>query len=546
MSIASPELAPTSKPKLRTIPASILVSILHDGRRTLALLGALVLASIAAQVFSPLNHDAAYYLHSAKDLLEGRELYNDLYFDMNPPLAMFFSLPAVLLSELTGLFPVDAYRVCLFGWILFSSWLAWRLMDGLLPEPARRGLMVFVLIAVCLAPLDHFGQREHYLMVALLPYLALAARRAERLPVSLLGAAFIGAHAAPGLSLKPYFLLVPAIIEIYLFLRHRNLRKLFRPETLGLGFAVLIYLLFIVFYTPAYFTVVIPMAAEIYDKLNIPFLDILFISESPILAAALFIYLRRRGTLNKTGLPDILCLATVGLFAAFLLQMKGWAYHLYPTVACLIMFLGAYIVLDIPSGAPAAAAQEAAPRQDRWTRRLAVATCLVLCLTTAAVGTRNIKSQLAYLNLMVPFVRQYSDNAPFHVFTTNLSAAFPLVNYAEVEWGSRFAILWPVVDLGRRHMGALEYESDAQRKSIESYKKFFIDAIVADLARWRPQIVLVDERTRKPFFDELDFDYIEFFSTEPRFKKLWADYELMFDLGGFTVYTRADKADGAP
>lgn len=81
------------------------------------------------------------------------------------------------LAALAALFIIHAFRIYVFTWIALSCWLSWRLLEGLLPERQRRGLLFFFLAAIALLPADHFGQREHYLMATVLPYLVLVARR---------------------------------------------------------------------------------------------------------------------------------------------------------------------------------------------------------------------------------------------------------------------------------------------------------------------------------------------------------------------------------
>ena len=75
-------------------PATILIAI--------ALLFA---GQIVIRLGSELNHDTAWYLYVAQGLRGGGELYRD-YVEVNPPLAMWLTVPVVMLSGATGLAPI--------------------------------------------------------------------------------------------------------------------------------------------------------------------------------------------------------------------------------------------------------------------------------------------------------------------------------------------------------------------------------------------------------------------------------------------------------
>jgi hypothetical protein len=64
-----------------------------------------------------------------------------------------------------------------------------------------------------------FGQREHLMLAASLPYLVLAARRAEGVPTSRVLAIGVALLAALFFALKPHFLAIPALVELYVLCR---------------------------------------------------------------------------------------------------------------------------------------------------------------------------------------------------------------------------------------------------------------------------------------------------------------------------------------
>ena len=64
------------------------------------------------------------------------------------------------------------------------------------------------------------------------------------------------------------------------------------------------------------------------------------------------------------------------------------------------------------------------------------------------------------------------------------------------------------------------------------------DAVVADLTRWSPALIFVDVREDKDYFGGLPFDYIAYFSEDPRFAQIWSRYELFLDFGTYHLYRR--------
>jgi hypothetical protein len=74
----------------------------------------------------------------------------------------------------------------------------------------------------------------------------------------------IGLLAGVGLALKPYFLLIPLGIELYLAYTRRDLRVWLRPETLVIGAVLALYGLSVVVLTPDYFNIA-RMALQVYQ-----------------------------------------------------------------------------------------------------------------------------------------------------------------------------------------------------------------------------------------------------------------------------------------
>ena len=73
-----------------------------------------------------------WFVYSAGAFLDGGRLYDDVFFEMNPPLMVYLTVPGVMLARLTGLLAVNGYLLTVFAAVGVSLWLGF----GCCPHPA--------------------------------------------------------------------------------------------------------------------------------------------------------------------------------------------------------------------------------------------------------------------------------------------------------------------------------------------------------------------------------------------------------------------------
>ncbi|MEA2737376.1 MAG: hypothetical protein QOH05_683, partial [Acetobacteraceae bacterium] len=125
---------------------------------------------------SPLKDDIAWLLYVARRWLAGRELYIDVV-EVNPPLIVWIS---AIPLEIARWLDVGSQFVAMPVFVAAVLGCAWwtagllRAQGGLFADR----LPVFAAIgsALLILPAADLGQREHLLVAAFLPYLALFAR----------------------------------------------------------------------------------------------------------------------------------------------------------------------------------------------------------------------------------------------------------------------------------------------------------------------------------------------------------------------------------
>ena len=111
--------------------------------------------------------------------------------------------------------------------------------------------------------------------------------------------------------------------------------------------------------------------------------------------------------------------------------------------------------------------------------------------------------------------------------------SFPLVTYSGARYPSRFTHPWLLPayykDLAVRQDGSC-YRSIGEMDELE---RWHLDAIVGDLRRDRPVLVIVQTAPVAKADGPLRFDILEYFLRDGRFREFWEGYERV---GRFDIY----------
>ena len=152
---------------------------------------------------SPLKDDIAWLLYVARRWMSGRELYVDVV-EINPPLIVWISAVPIWFAGVLG---IDAQFTAIPFFVAAVLACAWwtasllrgsgKLFEDRMPVFAAIGTVLLVV------PAGDLGQREHLLVAAILPYLALFARSLDGERTVPRDALIAGALAGLGCALKP-------------------------------------------------------------------------------------------------------------------------------------------------------------------------------------------------------------------------------------------------------------------------------------------------------------------------------------------------------
>lgn len=511
--------------------------ILNNSRIACSVFVLLFALLVQVQLTQLINHDTGWYLHSVQAFLNGGNLYENVFWEVNPPLAFYLSIPPVWLGLFVGgsIIHWFVFYVCalLFITIILVNEI-FRNVPNFSPS-TRRWIIFLILFALGFSPGEAFGQREHFTMILTMPYIILSICRtldySSKRPCL---EVVIGVLGALGFSMKPHFLLIPVVIEIYLFFQWKQFSGIVRNETIALITTSGLYGLIVLVMTPEYLSTVMPYAWVVYNnayKNNL----ILVLSrvETLLLPAVCLLHYFTRHKQHFPKMTDVfLCLA-VCFFCVYLIQMKGWSYHIYPVAALLLMAVTAMILGEFFRQPP----------QNVWNKKQVISQFqFILIIGLMALMVFIPLRQGGYTNPfmkeLIPIVEKYAHGKPIYIFSSNVWTGFPLVNYTEVQWVSRFPTLWLIPGLIQARAGLPAKGQEERRAILEDIERFSTDAVLTDITKQSPALIIVDIREHKSYFGDLEFDYIDYFSTNVKFATLWSKYQHLVDVQGFAVYRK--------
>lgn len=509
-------------------------------------LAALFAVGLAAQTSIHIDHDVAYTLYSAGKILDGSKLYQDIL-DVNPPLVWYQALPTVALARAIDVSEITVYRLYICALIALSLFLANLVLTRLLEDEAAetRRFLLIALAFLLIFWARNFGQREHVMIILAMPYILLTAAAARGRAVAWPTALAIGLCAGIGVALKPYFLLLPAVLELYLMVSRRHWASWVRPDALTLGTTVAVYAASIAVFTPEYLTHMLPIGLEVYWAYNNELLEVIRAVAYMAVPLPIVFVLSRGRRRPVPQLQWVFGLAGAALAAACLIQLKGWDYQRYPVFVVLAAWALFVVGARLAGGS-------AHPRPDRSESRLAVlaavAVLLIPIVTTLGQYAGRPAQHRDLIDSWVALIEEHAAGDSIYFFSSTINPAFPAVNYGRVDWASRSCCLWMLPAVVRARAEAADGAAPAAGAVLDEIEALQRESVIEDLTQWRPALVFVDVRSNKQAFRGLPFDYLEYFMSDPRFAALWSDYEELTEMPGIRVYKRRlpDPGDAVP
>ncbi len=504
-------------------------------RDTIAMLLLLIVAAVvlATAIRSPLKDDVAWLLYVSRRWLEGQRLYEDLV-EVNPPLIIWiYAIPAWIAAALGAapkLVAIPFFALILLG---FAAWSA-ALLQGRanvftspVPAFATIGIVLMALPGV------EFGQREHLLIAAVLPYLCLYARELDGEAEPRLTGLLAGMAAGLGCALKPSYILAIIAIEIMAAIRgHRVLRAAPIAAMASLG----LYGLGVLAFCPAFLEKAVPLALALYGGTDTPCIDILLQSSRLLFGQAVIVLLcwsshttlARRSPFKRHLLLTLTAFA-IAATVVFVLQGKNWFYHRLPATVATLLALLLWIAAVMPPH-PAAALRDVLRGLHRaHLRRLAPVPLVLGALILFAVADYErlrpwvesaVEPTLSTEVKLERLIRK--EHARTYIaFSEWIALGFPVVNNTGVTWASRFDSMW-----------ALKGEIWRAKQDGAAPREWPIRRWVAkDFIANCPDLAVVDTREGINYVSVL-------IASDPEFATAWSRYHQIAAFDGLRVLKR--------
>jgi hypothetical protein len=520
--------------------ASRRLTLLEQGPLFNAAIFACIALTLAGQLSRPAPPDMAFLLYAAGRLLDGATLYRNVV-EINPPLVIWLNVPIELLARTAHVSEFVVYRLVTAAVVGALFGFSYQLLRWyVLPDQPAYGRYLLLLLCFALFPLagDDFGQREHFVLALLTPYILLVA--AQRRGAALRGVGphrservVIGVLAGVALALKPHFVL--AWLALVFFQPARG-RWRAAPEVAWTLTFLGVYAVIVLLATPEYLTMALALGPAYLRYLREPWYSLLLLAPgAPLVIFSLLAAAVLRRFSRDPVLWLLLATEVVACYLAGMAQQKGLRYHFYPSFALAFVLLGL-----VAADAPRAAGRLSERLYARVVRVLAVTIALVvvgLGLIAAAGGTPADRRARGELDDLASLVRARAAGGSIGVLSYRIDGAFPLVNYAGVRLASRFPHLWlfPASYLDSLEAGgALVYNRPDQMQAPERY---LWDTVQEDLVEAQPRLLLVLRPARDDARNGLRrLHYIQYFERDPELAKLFRRYELVADKGEYEVY----------
>jgi hypothetical protein len=493
----------------------------------LAVLGTVLALVLATTIRSPLKDDVAWLLYVARNWLAGQRLYEDLI-EVNPPLIIWlYAVPAAIAGWLAT--PPKLIAIPMFAMlVLGSAWWCATLLRGQGPLFARRTPVFAIGIVLLALPGVEFGQREHLMSAALLPYLCLMAIWLNGQQERRLMAIAAGVAAGLGCALKPTYGLAFLLPEAICLLATRRAIRVAPIAAIG---AALVYGAAVLVFCPAFLSRAVPLALALYGGTDTPLWGLVVEARTlmfGVIAATILWALSRTRLGARAGftrsLMLILVAFSIGASVVYLLQGKNWFYHRLPAITATVLAL----VLWSAEMLPRLRTQALAVR--RWSAA-AVSTSALAAAALLAFGYADLQRMRPWIEDAVEpelstevrlekIIRKEKVHS-YVAFSEWIGLGFPVVNNTGVIWASRFDSMW-----------ALKGELWRARQDGRAPANWPIRHWVArDFIEGCPDLVVVDVRGGINYISVL-------VASDPTFAHIWTRYRQIALFNGLRVLKR--------
>ncbi|CAN7188436.1 hypothetical protein [Mesorhizobium sp. LjRoot246] len=440
-------------------------------------------------------------------------------------------MPFMLLEKLTG---IRAELWLTFGVICLgvaSLSFSARILANADPFYRRQAALWAasgaVFLILCFLP-DQFGQREHFALIAILPWLALQCARQRRpnfaagTPVQRIMA---GLGAAVVVMVKPpHFALALMLPSLCLAVKRRSLKPFFVTENL-LGAAIAAaYVASIAVFDSAYFSQVLPFVGDVYLPMGTPLIDNLANWPRIVLLLAIATVIAAGGLRTMHWDTKILLTAAVGFVPAFLVMGKGWPNHALPMIVVAVFAFGIELL-------------RFGKLRDAGTIRKAalIFGCALVLQMTVRAQYSALTTDSGAIERSVAAIRGTVETPTVMSIAGQMQVAHPLTRLVGGSYISRYPGAWAV---SYAEILARRADDPARRRKLEGIRDRIINENAIEIVAQKPDIVLSGWET--------DPSWSALMLKDKRIAEALNGYHVLHTEPEITVYVRDTATLGKP
>jgi hypothetical protein len=349
-------------------------------------------------------------------------------------------------------------------------------------------------------PWAHIGQREQIVLIGTIPYATLIAARHRGRTVPPLLALLIGISAAMAFALKHYFLIVPAVLELWLIVGRGRRWRGVRPETLAIASAGLAYAAAMLLFARDYLTKMVPLVRLAYRLTGVSNPgDLLGPFAIVGLIVLIFAAAQAHWSTNaKTPVTSALLISAFAFAAAYCLQAKGWPYHAIPLIGCSSLALAALLV-----------------ETDRYPAMLRTFAPALFIVPLVLAAEEQMHQPLPNRDLLNA-VSGVQPGEAVGFLTTDDAVPWSVTLQRHFHYASRYNAFWMM-----RAIVANEQRTRPDQR-LTALGRQIVSETVQDFKCTPPKRIVVD----RPRPGEQAFDILPFFLRSSDFKALMSHYRV--------------------
>jgi hypothetical protein len=473
------------------------------------------------------NHDVGWFLHAGAVWLDGGAIGDDII-DTNPPLVIWLSGLEVGLARGLGLTPFVVHAGVTSALVLGSVLLSCAaLLRSPLPRSAVDLFRPLAIGTSVLAAGYHFGQRDHWVALLLMPYATWAFARESHLTRERMARIAAGACAGLAVCLKPHHGGALVAVELMRWLGTRSVRSLLRAESvIGAG-VTLLYVASLPWLATSWLEGLGDTLAlySAYDNF-VPWWSVHGAWLLAALAAGVALRVGRR----ECGTPLALALVAAAGFFAARIQQKNFPYHFIPSD------LFAFGTLGLAFGIALARTLAARPAA-----RAVLPFALALAALVGIELDLAVRWQFSARERERDFLDRHAAGEGVLVFTTAVGAAFPILNFSRARSVSPYSCLWPIPGNyapAERVARPFRYRDWLEMTRLERNLVLRLTDVVA---QERPRLLVFDVSPYKQGFGDTDFQFLPYLSAYSSFGALLRQYDPLVARGSLLYFRRRDE-----